>query len=749
GARDDFFELGGHSLLGTRLLSRLRDELGVELPVATLFERPTVEALAEAIAARRAEAAPAAPPIVPVPREGDLPLSFAQERFWFLDRLEPDGSGYNMSSGVLLTGELSAPALVATLSEIVRRHESLRTVFPERNGDPVQLIQPPRPAPLPVIDLSALPAGSRQEELERRVGEEARRPFNLAAGPLLRTLLLRLADDEHALTFCAHHIVADMWSTGLMVREISQLYPAVLRGAASPLAELRVQYADFAAWQRRWLTGEVLDRLLSGWRARLEGAPTALEIPTDRPRPPVQTFRGASVRWRASSELTEALHRLAQDEGATLFMTLLAIYQNLLHRYSGQPEVVVGSPIAGRSREEVTPLIGVFINTLALRGDLSGNPTVRELLGRVREVALEAYALQDLPFERLVEELKPARDLARTPLFQAMLVLQNAPAQDLELPRLKMGFLPMSSGAAKFDLTLWMGEVDGSLVAALEYNTDLFEPGTAERMLGHFETLLAAAAADPARGIDDLPLLGAGERRQIVADWNATRTDWASSGLVHRLVQAQAEATPGAVAVVAGGVEVAYQALAGRVHRLAHHLRRLGVGLETRVGVCLERTADLPVALLAILEAGGCYVPLDPSYPRDRLAYMLEDSAAPVVITQESLREALPPHQAWVVSLDGDAPAIELETQDAPEADLDPANLAYVLYTSGSTGKPKGVQVPHGALVNFLLSMRERPGLDSADALLAVTPISFDIAGLELYLPLLAGARVVLATREE
>ncbi|HSG41069.1 MAG TPA: amino acid adenylation domain-containing protein, partial [Thermoanaerobaculia bacterium] len=581
------------------------------------------------------------------------------------------------------------------------------------------------------------------------MGEEARRPFNLAAGPLLRTLLLRLTHNEHALTFCAHHIVADMWSTGLMVREISRLYPAALSGEASPLPELRVQYADYAAWQRRWLTGETLDRLLSSWRARLVGAPAALEIPTDRPRPAVQTFRGGSVRWRASSELTGALDGLAQDEGVTLFMTLLAAYHSLLHRYSGQPEVVVGSPIAGRSREEVTPLIGVFINTLALRGDLSGNPPFRELLGRIREVALEAYALQDLPFERLVEEIKPVRDLSRTPLFQAMLVLQNAPGGGLELPRLKMGLLPMSSGAAKFELTLWMGVVDGKLVTALEYNTDLFETGTAERMLRHFESLLVAAAADPSRRIDDLPLLGAEERRQILVDWNATRTDWASSGLVHRLVQAQAEATPDAVAVVAGGVEVTYQDLAGRTHQLAHYLRRVGVGPETRVGVCLERIADLPVALLAVLEAGGCYVPLDPSYPRERLAYMLEDSAAPVVITQESLRTALPPHQSWVVSLDGDAPAIELESEHAFEVGLDPGHLAYVLYTSGSTGKPKGVQVPHGALVNFLLSMRERPGLGSADALLAVTPVSFDIAGLELYLPLLAGARVVLATREE
>ncbi len=749
GVHDDFFELGGHSLLGTRLLSRLRDELGVELPVATLFESPTVEALAAAIAARRSETPPAALPIVLVPRDGELPLSFAQERFWFLDRLEPGGFGYNMSNGVLLTGELGVPALMASLSEIRRRHEALRTVFPERNGEPVQLILPAGPTPLPVVDLSALPAARRAEELDRRLLVEARRPFDLAAGPLLRHMLLRLAEREHALTFSAHHIVADMWSTALLVREISQLYPAALLGQTSPLPELRVQYADFAAWQRRRLTGDVLEKLLSGWRTRLAGAPAALEIPTDHPRPAVQTFRGASVRWTASRELTAAFHKLAQGEGVTLFMILLAAWQSLLHRYSGQPEVVVGSPIAGRNREEVAPLIGVFINTLALRGYLAGNPPVRELLGRTREMALEAYALQDLPFERLVEDLQPARDLARTPLFQAMLVLQNAPTPTLDLPRVTMGTLPMPSGAAKFELTLWLAESEGRLVASLEHNTDLFDSSTAERMLRHFETLFATAAEDPSRGIDDLPLLGAEERRQILRDWNDTRVDWASSGLVHRLVQAQAEAAPAAVALVTGGVEVTYQALATRVRQLARHLRRLGVGLETRVGVCLERTADLPVALLAILEAGGCYVPLDPSYPRDRLAWMLEDSAAPVVITQESLRDALPPHQAWVLSLDGDAPAVELESAEAPAVDLDPVHLAYVLYTSGSTGRPKGVQVPHGALVSFLLSMRERPGLGAADTLLAVTPVSFDIAGLELYLPLLAGARVVLASRED
>ncbi len=562
---------------------------------------------------------------------------------------------------------------------------------------------------------------------------------------------MRLSEREHALAVVVHHIVADNWSIGRLVQEVGALYPAAARGEASPLPELPVQYADYAAWQRGWLTGEVLDRLLAGWRARLAGAPAALEMPTDHPRPAVQTFRGAKVHWVPAAGLTGALHALARGEGVSLFMVLLAAYQSLLHHYSGQPEIVVGAPIAGRNREEIEPLIGVFINTLALRGDLTGAPSFRELLARVREVALEAYALQDLPFEKLVEELKPDRHLARTPLFQTMIVLQNAPAAEggPEMPGLNLSPMPLASGAAQYELTFWLGEGATGLTGSLEYNADLFERGTAERLVRHFQILLEAAAADPARPVEDLPLLSRGgaladpdllERYRRGMRRRRRSTIWSRSRRRRRPTRSPWR--PGAPRSATGSSTSA--PTSSPITSAAS-----ASGRRWRWGSAWSATAELPVALLAVLKAGGAYVPLDPSYPRERLAIMLEDSAAPVVITQESLRDVLPPHRAWVVSLDGNASAIERESPEPPGVEVDAANLAYVLFTSGSTGRPKGVQVPHGALVNFLLSMRERPGLEAADVLLAVTPVSFDIAGLELYLPLLAGARVVLASREE
>ncbi|HSK75059.1 MAG TPA: amino acid adenylation domain-containing protein [Thermoanaerobaculia bacterium] len=749
GIDDDFFSLGGHSLLATRIASRVARVLGTPPPVRWIFERPTVRGLGDRIAqAANDSGREPEPPIAPVPRTGDLPLSFAQERLWFLDRFQPGGTAYNMPVALRLEGDLDLPALAGALAEIVRRHESLRTAFPERDGRPRQEIAPPAPVPLPVLDLSGLPAGRRDAELALRLAAEVRRPFDLHRGPLLYATLLRLGARDHALALATHHIVGDAWSIGIFVRELSTLYAVAARGERSPLPELPVQYADFAAWQRRWLTGERLGRLAAAWRARLEGAPAALELSTDRPHPPAQTFRGGSIGVRLRRELASGIEAFTRREGASLFMTLLAAFQTLLHRYSGQEDLVVGTPIAGRSRPEIEGLIGVFLNALALRGDLQGDPSFREMLARAREAALEAYALEDLPFETLLTELQPPRDLSRPPLFQTMLILQNAPAEALTLQGLGFTLLPVETGTAKLELLLSLGEGGGEIGGYLEYNADLFDRSTGGRLARHFETLLAGAVENPEARLSELPLLSPGEREQLVLGWNHTAAPLPAAP-VHELFEAQADLTPGATAVLAGNERLTFAELDARANRLAHHLRGLGVGPEVLVGLSVERSAAMVVALLGILKAGGAYLPLDPSYPRERLAYMLADSGARVVVTEEALLESLPPYAATTVLLDGDAEEIARRPAERPGDAPDPGGLAYVLYTSGSTGRPKGVQVPHSALVNFLLSMRERPGMTGGDVLVAVTSLSFDIAGLEIYLPLLTSARLVVATREE
>jgi amino acid adenylation domain-containing protein len=745
GIDDDFFALGGHSLLAARIASRAARALGTESPVRWIFERPTVRGLSDRIA--RVEGREPEPPIEPVPRTGDLPLSFSQERLWFLDRFQA-GTVYNMPVVLRLAGDLDMPALAGALAEIVRRHEALRTAFPERAGRPRQEIAAPAPVPLPVLDLAGLPAGRRDAELAERLAAEVRRPFDLRQGPLLRATLLRLGARDHALALATHHIVCDAWSIGIFVRELSTLYAVAARSERSPLPEPPVQYADFAAWQRRWLTGERLSRLAAAWRAQLAGAPAALELPIDRPYPPMQTFRGGSIAVRLRRELASGLNALTRREGASLFMALLAAFQTLLQRYSRQEDLVVGTPIAGRSRPEIEGLIGVFLNTLALRGDLRGDPSFRELLARARETALAAYDLQDLPFERLLEELQPPRDLSRSPLFQTMLILQNAPAEALTLQGLGFTLVPVESGTAKLELLLTLGETEGEIAGSLEYNADLFDRATGGRLVRHFENLLSGAVEGPDARLSELPLLSSGEREQLVRRWSNTAVP-IPAALVHELFEEQADLTPRATAVLAGSGRLTFAELDARANRLAHHLRGLGVGPEVLVGLAVERSASMVVALLGILKAGGAYLPLDPSYPRERLAYMLEDSGARVVVTERDLLGSLPACAATTVLLDGDAGEIARRPAERLGGGPDPDGLAYVLYTSGSTGRPKGVQVPHGALVNFLLSMRERPGMGEEDVLVAVTSLSFDIAGLEIYLPLIAGARLVVATREE
>jgi amino acid adenylation domain-containing protein len=749
GAEDSFFELGGHSLLATQLASRVREAFGVELPLRRIFEAPTLAALARAIETARAADAEA-PPLVRTARGGDLPLSFAQQRLWFLSRLDPDSAAYNLSAALRLAGRLDVAALAATLDEIVRRHEVLRTTFAEGGREPVAIIHPPQPVRLPVADLAGLHGTERQAEARQLALEDLRRPFDLDRGPLLRTLLVRMDGEEFLLLFSMHHIVSDGWSMGVLVRELTALYEAFATGKPANLPELPIQYVDFACWQRAWLSGRILEEQLGYWKQRLADAPALLELAADRPRPAVQRFRGGRQRIALNLDVLQRLQVVGRKRGATLFMALLAAFSALVRRYTGQEDMVIGSPIAGRQRVETENLIGLFLNTLALRTDLPGDSSFQELLDRARGVALEAYAHQDLPFEKLVDELELPRDLSHAPLFQVLLVLQNVPMGRIDLPGLVL--LPPLDGVeastAKFDLSVSFSETSEGLAGVWKYNADLFDPSTVARMCGHFGELLETMAADPERRLSAVPLLSDPERQQLL-EWNATEAAYPCERCLHEWIEAQAARTPGAVALVYEGDTLTYAELDARAERLARTLRNLGVGTEVRVGICVERSLEMMVGLLGILKAGGAYVPLDPSYPQERLAFMLEDSqqglGSPVLVTQRWLLEKSPAHSEIVVCLDDPLP--EGGREDHQEA-ARPEHLAYVIYTSGSTGRPKGAMNSHRAIVNRLLWMQEAFGLTPDDRVIQKTPFSFDVSVWELFWPLMFGARLVIARPE-
>jgi amino acid adenylation domain-containing protein len=735
GRHDHFFELGGHSLLAVRVISRVRQAFGTEAALRDVFERPVLADFARGVdEAARADL----PPIEPVDRDSPLALSFAQQRLWFMEQLGGMGSTYHIRRRLRLRGELDRAALVRALDRIVERHEALRTTFVGVDGRTEQRIAPASGFHL------VEHGGSDEAELRGIMAEEAAAPFSLEHGPLIRGRLVRMAPDDHALLITMHHVVSDGWSMGVLVDELGALYAAYRAGAADPLPPLPVQYADYAAWQRRWVEGEVLEAQAGYWAHTLAGAPELLELPADHARPARQDHAGATLRVELDEELTAGLRALGQRHGTTLFMTLLAGWATVLGRLSGQSDVVVGTPTANRGRREVEGLIGFFVNTLALRVELEG--TVAELLARVKARALEAQQNQDIPFEQVVERLQPVRSLAHTPVFQAMFMWQTAARDRLELPGLELSALQGTPQvAAKFDLSLALSETGGRVVGALEYATSLFEAATVERFVGYLRRVLREMAAGDARRVEELEMLPDVERAQLLSGWNATAAEYPRGLCVHELFEAQAERTPHAPALVFEAQSLTYAELNARANRLAHHLRARGVGPDVRVAICVERGVEMLVGVLAVLKAGGAYLPLDPQYPEDRLAYMLADSAPAVLLTQVSLRGRFA--DVPVLALDDETPWADQPDSNPERAGLTPDHLAYVIYTSGSTGKPKGVMNVHRGVVNLLWSMRATVGMAPGERLLAVTTLAFDISVLELFLPLLSGARVELLSR--
>jgi amino acid adenylation domain-containing protein/non-ribosomal peptide synthase protein (TIGR01720 family) len=734
GIHDDFFQLGGDSLLAMQLMARIRDTVHVELSFFNFFETPTVAGMARHIeTARQAMASRRELPLLPVPRDGALPLSYAQQRLWFLEHLEPDRAVYNLAHAWRLTGSLNVRVLEQSLRAMVQRHDILRTTFPSVDGQPVQVIAPNLAVPLTVVDLQTLPATKRETATQRLATEEVRRPFDLTHGPLLRTTLLRLASEEHVLLLTLHHIIFDDWSLEVLWREFVTLYTAFWTGQPASISALPLQYVDFAVWQRQWLQGDVLAEHLAYWQQHLGGNLPTLQPLTDRPRPPLQTFRGAQQTLRLPLPLTIALKALSQREGVTLFMTLVAAFQTLLYRYTGQTDLVVGTPVAGRTRVETEGLLGCFINTLVLRTHLGGNPPFRELLGRVREVALGAYDHQELPFEKLVDVLQPERDLSRNPLFQVMITLQQTLQLAQELPGLTAHPVAVASDTAKFELTLALQDTAEGLVGVLEYNTDLFDTATITRMLGHFYTLLEGITAHPEQRLSEIALLTAAERQQLLVDWHDTTVDYPQDTCLHQLFEAQVERLPDAAAVICAARQLTYRTLNRRANQLAHYLRALGVGPEVCVGLCVERSPEMVVGMLGILKAGGAYVPLEPTYPPARLAGMLADAQVPVLVTKQQCLTGLPAQGAHVVCLDADWGRIAQQCHDNPVTDVRPENLAYVMYTSGSTGAPKGVMIEHRQVLALLHGF-ERVAPGGAPCIgTSVCPYGFDVSVWECF----------------
>ncbi|MBP7572273.1 MAG: AMP-binding protein, partial [Acidobacteria bacterium] len=771
GAQDNFFDIGGHSLLAMQVTSRIRQASGVELPVRSLFESPTIATLAARIdalrggvasrssvplrraarAERRVELDAAGAPLAntsqpPMTTGYVFPLSATQQRLWLLQQIEPASAAYHLAGAVELVGPLSVEALGRALNAVVERHEALRSAFFLRDGEPVQVVVESVEVPLP-LSVVAEPDAESPDVLRRLLAAEVEKPFDLTRAPCLRASLFRLGPERHVFSVVVHHLLADGWSLGVMVREIGACYDAFANGGVPELVPLPIQYGDFAIWQQETLAGDGVAADLEYWTRRLAGPVPPLELPADRLRPTRERHHGDRLAFTIDASLHDAIRRLARGEDATPFMVALAGFEVLLSRYSGQTDFGIGTPVAGRGRPELEGLVGFFVNTLVLRSDLSDNPTFRQLLGRVRETTLSAFEHQEVPFEKVVEALHVTRDPGRNPLFQVMLAFQPP---DLALPRLdglEVRPVELDRRAAQFDLTLFLQERGDGIAGWIEYSTDLFDRETIERLALHFNQLLSAVSLDPDVPVGSVDVRSETEVTQVAA-WNATAAPVPACG-VHELVEAQAARTPEAVAVVDETGSLTYAALDARATGIARRLRAAGVGRGARVGVCVERSAAMVAAILGVAKSGAAYVPLDPSFPEERLAYMLEDAGVRALVVDARTRETLgAPEGVPRVDLDGEAPAWTAEDGAGLPPIAGPADLAYLIYTSGSTGRPKGVEVPHRALVNFLASMQREPGLGADDVLVAVTTLSFDIAALELWLPLVVGAKVVVASRE-
>jgi amino acid adenylation domain-containing protein len=742
---DSFLAAGGHSLLATRMLARLRQAFQVELPLSRIFEATDLAGLAEEIEDARRGSAPALPPILPGPRGGDLPLSFAQQRMWFLHRMDPSGAAYNIPMAVKLSGRLVVPAFAASLREVVRRHEILRTRFPVEDGRPVPLVEETVEIGPEVVDLGGLL--EPEAELRAILAEQSRRYFDLETGPLLRALLIRLGEREHVVLITLHHIVSDAWSGGIFVRELATIYRALVTGRPSPLPDLPIQYADFASWQREWLQGERLERELRPWLERLGGPLPVLALPADRPRAGLPSGRGGKHPLEISPDLLETLKRLSRRQGVTLFVTLLAAFDTLLFRYTGQRDLLVGTPSANRGRREIEDLIGLFINTLVLRTELAGAVAFTELLQRVREVVLHASDYPDLPFEMLVEALRPDRQGNRAPLFQVMFGLQNTPLVTLDLPDLAVSLIEIERGTTKFDLVLEMVETHAALISHLEYSTDLFDAETAARMGSHLRNLLAGVAASPERSLWDLPLLSPEERRQILHEGRARQGSPQQPEALHRLFAACARRRPMDEALRCGSERLTYGELDGRSNRLARHLRSLGVTPETRVGLLCGRSLDMIVGILGILKAGGAYVPLDPAYPRERLEFMLADAGVAGLVSHGVLADGLARPGMWRLRLE-DGEALATWSDEDPEWNLPASGAAYVIYTSGSTGRPKGVVVSHANVWRLFEQTQPWFGFGAGDVWTMFHSYAFDFSVWELWGALLFGGRLVIVPSE-
>ncbi|MEA5601256.1 non-ribosomal peptide synthetase [Nostoc sp. UHCC 0252] len=760
GVNDNFFYLGGHSLIATQMLSRVREVFPVELSFGQIFENPAIASLAQLLTQGNQEQHEQRLAIRRIPHEGLLPVSFAQERVYFIQQLAPENSAYQFQAKILFRGQLDVTVLHQCLDEIVQRHEIFRTTYPAVNGRLFQVINPHEPISFKVIDLQAFPESEQAAEAQKLCEAEVQQPFDMNQLPLVKWVLLKLSEQEHELIHIEHHMAHDGWSFNVFLGELLELYPAFCAGKPSPLTEPRLQFADFAHWQREWVNTAEAQAQLSYWQQKLSGSSPLLELPYDRPRPTEQTYNGDQVRMELPSDLCESLRVMSRQAGATLFMTMLGAFLVLLHRYTKQDDISIGTAVANRRMQEIEKLIGMIVNNLVLRTDLSGNPTFRELLDRVRQVTLEAYANEDLPFDKVVDVLKPIRNLSYNPLFQVMFSFHDSAMPDLSLPGLDISLHePISNKSAKFDLDFLViprfeqsvqnGAKRGAkgITLVLEYNSDLFDAATIQQMLEQYQKLLKGIVANPEQRISELPLLTQ-TQQQLLVEWNQTHREYSSIKCVHELFAAQVELTPDAVAIQQEGQQLTYRQLSDRANQLAHYLQSLGVKAETLVGICVERSLEMIVGLLGILKAGGAYIPLDPAYPKERLTDILEDTQLDILLTQARFQDKLADYPGTKICLDSDWGIIARQNTSNPISDVQLDNLAYIIYTSGSTGKPKGVMVEQRSLINFVMTATHEYGINAGDKILQFASICFDTSIEEIFPCLLVGATLVLRTQQ-